>query len=276
MSQTIRQGGVRALYTGLSLPLAAQALYKATIFTSNQLVQGILKEYHINERRKLGNFTQTYELSYMDHFLCGSFSGAINAFLFVAPVEYVRNQLIMSKLPNSHSTSSKNIPLLHPSNNKNGPLQVIQRTIQTTGSLSGLWRGAGITVMRDSIGCGSFFFMFQLGQTIILPSILPIHTSSDNIPLVHKVGSGFLAGFGYWFASLPLDAIKTLIQTNQAKSANEVISTLIRTHGGILPGISQLYKGWQVAFGRGSPSAAVTITTYSLIFHTLQQQQPSQ
>ena len=274
MSQTVRQGGVRALYTGLSLPLAAQALYKSTIFTSNQLVQRLLTEHHIHEQRKLGNFTQTYQLSYLDHFICGAVSGAFNAFLFVAPVEYVRNQLILLST-NNNTSSKQHMPFLRTSNQK-GPLHVIQHTIQTTGTVTALWRGAGITVMRDSIGCGSFFFMYQLGQTIILPTILPNNNHNNNnhnIQLLHKVGSGFLAGFGYWFASLPLDAIKTLIQTNQAKNTNQVISTLIRTHGGILPGITQLYKGWQVAFGRGSPSAAVTITTYSLIFQTLQQQQ---
>ena len=53
----------------------AQTLYRAIIFTSNQLVQQVLAEYNIHEQHKRGNFTRTYRLSCLDYFLCGSFGG---------------------------------------------------------------------------------------------------------------------------------------------------------------------------------------------------------
>lgn len=34
VSHTLKNGGVQALYTGLALPLAAQAVYKATVCKS--------------------------------------------------------------------------------------------------------------------------------------------------------------------------------------------------------------------------------------------------
>merc|ERR1712194_866809 len=42
LTHTLQNGGIRALYTGLSLPLAAQAAYKATIFTTNRETKRIL------------------------------------------------------------------------------------------------------------------------------------------------------------------------------------------------------------------------------------------
>ena len=75
-----------------------------------------------------------------------------------------------------------------------------------------------------------------------------------------------MAGFGYWAISLPLDALKTMVQTGMAKSATGIISTLVRRDG-LIGGVSQLYRGWQLAFGRGSPSAAITLSTYAAIYN---------
>jgi hypothetical protein len=262
-SHTFRNGGLRAFYTGLSLPLGAQAVYKATIFTSNQIIRDSLITWKTNERRKLGNFTP-YKLTLSDYFICGASSGAFNAFCFVAPVEYVRNQLIAQ-----HTKLAEENRIVNMNNNKGGnksimrgPVDVISRTIKTNG-FKGLWRGAGVTLMRDSLGCGSFFLMYEYGQTH-----LPNLTGYKKDSLVNSIGSGCMAGFGYWFVSLPLDTIKTLVQTGKASSSKEVIETLILRHG-IINGAKQIYRGWPVAFGRGSPSAAVTVTVYSFLFSIL-------
>lgn len=250
ISHTYRNGGLRAFYTGLGLPLAAQAVYKSTIFTTNRIATGILIEWRTKERRKTGIYTE-YKLTSFDHFLCGSISGAVNALLFVSPVEYVRNQLIQ------HHTNKAEHDLSRKTTMK-GPYDVIKKTLTTEGVL-GLWRGAGVTLVRDSVGCGAFFIMNDFGQKYIS------NAGYDEDSLVTKLGSGFLAGFGYWFVSLPLDALKTLVQTGKASSAVDTLHILIERDG-VLGATRQLYRGWQLAFGRGSPSAAVTLTTYSLAY----------
>eukprot|EP00557_Chaetoceros_sp_GSL56_P007977 CAMPEP_0176490612 /NCGR_PEP_ID=MMETSP0200_2-20121128/7967_1 /TAXON_ID=947934 /ORGANISM="Chaetoceros sp., Strain GSL56" /LENGTH=56 /DNA_ID=CAMNT_0017887937 /DNA_START=1158 /DNA_END=1325 /DNA_ORIENTATION=- len=55
--------------------------------------------------------------------------------------------------------------------------------------------------------------------------------------------------------TLPLDALKTLVQTGKANSALDTFSLLIQRDG-IVKTAAQLYRGWQLAFGRGAPSAA--------------------
>jgi len=42
---TIRHGGYRALYTGMTLPLAAQAVYKGTVFAVNNATEKLIVDY---------------------------------------------------------------------------------------------------------------------------------------------------------------------------------------------------------------------------------------
>jgi hypothetical protein len=251
-SHTIKNGGIRAFYTGFSFPLAAQAAYKSTVFTVNRMSQNAVVDFKTRELWKTGTFTP-YQLKPVDHFVCGFVSGAVNALVFVSPVEYVRNQLIAQHTNIAQGTNLKNAVM-------NGPVDVIRTTLKSKGIL-GLWRGAGVTFVRDSFGCGAFFVLFELGKKK-LPSV----TGIDPESRLNTIGSGMMAGLGYWMASLPLDSLKTLVQTGQATSAWSTVSFLVNRDG-IFGAYSQLYRGWQLAFGRGAPSAAVTLTTYSAVYH---------
>lgn len=251
-SHTIKNGGLRAFYTGFSFPLAAQAAYKSTVFTVNRITQNAVVDFKTREQRKTGIFTP-YQLQPMDHFLCGASSGFVNALVFVSPVEYVRTQLIYQHTRSAEGKHLKNGPM-------NGPVDVIRTTLKSKG-VFGLWRGAGVTLLRDSIGCGCFFVSFELGKRH-LPKFTGLEPDSSLV----NIGSGFMAGFGYWAISLPLDALKTLVQSGKAKSAFKTVSVLVNRDGAAST-VSQLYRGWQLALGRGIPSAGITLTVYSSIYH---------
>ena len=72
-TSSLKRGGVRNLYAGLSFPLSAQAVYKANIFGLNSVLSA--------------NFDSSA-------FLCGAAAGSFNAALFVTPVELIRNRVI--------------------------------------------------------------------------------------------------------------------------------------------------------------------------------------
>jgi solute carrier family 25 carnitine/acylcarnitine transporter 20/29 len=248
---TIQYGGVRALYTGLALPLAAQAVYKGTVFTVNNLTQQAITEWKTQENYKLGKFTP-YEVTMTDRFVCGCMGGTINGALFVTPVEYVRNQLISQQ---GSSAESQNHRL-------KGPISVIRRTLQSEGIL-GLWRGATSTVLRDSVGCGCFFVAMAYAQEKLSPPDQP--PSSTAV-----VASGALAGVAFWLWALPIDTMKTWIQSGVADNLKHALE--ISQRQGMRQTIPNLIRGWQVAYGRGAPSAAITVTTYSLVHQYLNQQ----
>jgi hypothetical protein len=253
---TVHHGGFRALYTGLTMPLAAQAIYKATVFTVNAATQDAILDWRTLENYKLGNFQQ-HQLTMTDRFICGFMGGAINAAAFVTPVEYVRNQLIVAQ----HSQQAGGNGNTLKNNNNMGPLSVIRNTITSDG-VSGLWRGMGSTVLRDSVGCGCFFVAMACVQQKLSGDEQPPTRSSVIL-------SGAAAGVSFWLWALPIDTMKTWIQSGTAKNLRHALQ--LSQAQGVLHSLPALFRGWQMAYGRGAPSAAITVTTYSLAYQYLAQ-----
>lgn len=254
-SETYAHGGMRALYTGLSLPLTAQAVYKATIFATNTVCQSALIDYRTFENLKRGKRKQ-HKLTLSDYFMCGFVGGAINAALFVTPVEFVRNQLIVqhTKLAGMDASAAATKTL-------SGPFDVIRSTVSSQG-VSGLWRGLGMTVARDSLGCGGFFVAMACCRQLFTPK-------GEQPTWGVTVLSGACAGVGFWVIALPLDTVKTWVQNGTAESASLAIQEAVHSHG-YLRTAHQLCRGWQVAFGRGAPSAAITIGTYEYFYQKME------
>lgn len=236
---TIQHGGIRALYTGLTLPLTAQAVYKATVFSVNEVTSSALQEWKTQQARKNGVMT-TVSLTGRDHFLCGFLGGAVNAFLFVTPVEFVRNQMIAD---HSRQASGKAARFT-------GSGDVIRSTVTSKGVL-GLWRGVSLAVTRDALGCGCFFYTFHF-----LKQRLPQDEASSTVL------AGAASGLAFWVAALPLDTAKTWVQNGSAVSGRIAVKESLSQHG-VVGTAKRLTRGWQVALGRGAPAAAVTITTYA-------------
>jgi mitochondrial ornithine carrier protein len=237
---TLKHGGIRALYTGISVPLAAQALYKATVFASNNSAKQLLKEWNTTE-----GGDGDYQMKLSDIFWCGFVGGGVNAALFVTPVEFVRNQLIAQ-----HTKIANGIFMDRPV--MKGPLDVVKYTLKNSG-ISGLWRGVGVTVARDSIGCGFFFAAMHTVQKNLSPDGPP----SMSVTVL----SGVSAGLSFWFSTLPLDTLKTWVQNGTTSSAKEGLVQSFKRYGATGT-FQQLTRGWQMAFGRGAPSAAIMVTTY--------------
>mmetsp|Transcript_14114 Transcript_14114/g.30752 ORF Transcript_14114/g.30752 Transcript_14114/m.30752 type:complete len:409 (+) Transcript_14114:43-1269(+) len=282
LRQTIAIGGFRALYTGIALPLAAQAVYKGTVFSVNNILEQVITDYKKQQQQKTSSSTTAIQLTLGDRLLCGFTAGAVNAALFVTPVEFVRNQLIAQQAKMATATATATPPV-------GTSWSVLQRALLADG-IQTLWRGTGITILRDGIGVACFFTTMALSQQFLM-SVWPKTTadtldnsSSDaqqqqlqqsrpKMPFGVTVISGGCAGLAYWVSSLPLDTIKTWIQSADATSAR--ISPLrsiqqIYNEVGFLGLVSRLNRGWQVAYFRGIPSSAITITVYSYAYQALE------
>ena len=240
--QTIQNGGFRALYTGLSLPLGAQAFYKATVFTVNNLTEKAIIERGTKTKLKRGS-PDTYELTVADRFFSGFVGGFINSALFVTPVEYVRNQQIYNK------RGSRRI----------GPIVVIKRTLRSDG-IFGFWRGMPGALLRDSVGCGCFFVAMSSSQEFLSPN-------NDQPSAMVIAASGALAGLSFWVWSLPIDTMKTWIQNGSAKNLRHAFQLAFKE--GFVKGLYILSRGWPVAYGRGAPAAVITVSTYSFAYKFL-------
>ena len=268
---TIVHGGVRALYTGMALPLAAQAVYKGTVFSVNNITQNLIVDFRVWRLRQAGvkssspSPTGLMHLTLSDRFWCGFVGGAVNGALFVTPVEFVRNQLIAQ---HSKLAGSVTDPLLSVSSSGGtvfrGSWDVIQYSFQNRSLLS-LWRGVGWTLGRDGIGCGCFFYSLAWMQQILTPI-----GETPSYPV--KLVSGGMAGLAFWAVALPMDSVKTWVQSSDLIMARLSVKDTIHkiySESGVLGVLRSLLRGWQVAYGRGIPSAALTIAVYSFVYDAL-------
>jgi solute carrier family 25 (mitochondrial carnitine/acylcarnitine transporter), member 20/29 len=267
---TILHGGIQALYTGMALPLAAQAVYKGTVFSVNNVTQNLILDYRACGFRPRGTKAPSSsfglaQLTFADRFWCGFAGGAVNGALFVTPVELVRNQLIAqhSKLAANTADSAATIGTQSGTYFR-GSWDFIRHTFRKRSALS-LWRGIGWTVARDGVGCGCFFYSLARTQQLLTPV-----GDSPSFPV--KVLSGGVAGLAFWVVALPMDSIKTWVQSSDAEMAIvSVKETILKIYSesGPFGVVQSLLRGWQVAYGRGIPSAALTIVVYSFVYDGL-------
>jgi len=269
LRQTIKHGGFRALYTGIPLPLAAQAVYKGTVFSVNNILEQAILDYKRKEKREIA------ELTLADRLFCGFAAGSVNAGLFVTPVEYVRNQLIAKQTRLAKSSGSGAIAM-----GELGTSWGLIRDVIKGDGVHTLWRGVGITIVRDGIGVACFFSAMAFSRQYLVEMFEKEegHTNGGKQPsLGITVASGGFAGLAYWMVSLPFDTVKTWIQSaDSSASAARAISPVqalrqIYSEFGLLGVASRLNRGWQVAYGRGIPSSAITISVYSYAYQALEQ-----
>ena len=247
---TLQHGGVPALYTGIGLPLTAQVIYKSTVFAvNNWTLQFILDHKQASA-----------PLNYGDRFLCGFMGGAFNAALFVTPVELVRNQLIAQ-----HTQQACQQSLTHA--RFRGSWDVIQYAMTQPESVRALWRGASWSFWRDGLGCGLFFCAMHGMQEFLTPP-------DESPTFATSIVSGGAAGLAFWLVGLPLDTVKTWVQSSTDWTVRFSVRSAVRDiylqEGGFMGVGKRLLHGWQVAYGRGIPSAAITMSVYSAVYSELE------
>lgn len=224
-AQTVARESFWGLYKGFLPPFFSQAVYKSVIFTTSSTL-----------RREV--FSQQ---SPSTAALCsGAIAGGVNA-LLVAPVELVRNRLQV-QYENQHASSIYR-----------GSWHCVTHVVRTEGVL-GLWKGLTTTVARDSLGVAFYFLGYDFAKQRLQSS----QVLNDSWALL---AAGACGGLSFWAVALPFDTLKSLIQADgrAGKYTGLVASTrhLVREYG-----VSHLFRGWQAAFSRGIPSAAITFWTF--------------
>lgn len=134
-------------------------------------------------------------------------------------------------------------------------------------------------MLRDGVGVAAFFAT----KRAVEESLGTRDTNSNSSggrsrrppTFATSVLSGGLAGLAFWVTSLPLDTMKTWIQSGDLHKPPVHVAKELRRifyqEGGTQALFRRLLRGWQVAYGRGIPSAAITISVYSTVYHALEQ-----
>lgn len=225
-------GGLSSMFQGFLFPFCAQAIYKSVIFSANT----ISKQYLFQG-----------DSSMISLFSSGVIAGSLNAFI-VAPVELIRTTQILESRGKATQPSISSI---------------IRNFYHQRGVLS-LWSGLIPTIVRDGPGIGFYLLAFEaLKMQMIERHGLEI----SSVPLWVRITAGSVAGVAFWTWAIPVDTVKTLIES----------ALLERPSGSIIAHVSRrvslrhLYSALPLAYMRGIPSAAATLTTYDVVIDFLKE-----
>lgn len=169
--------------------------------------------------------------------ISGCIAGTINS-LVVAPVEMVRTTQILRAR-------------LHPGESI---LETVKTLIESRGVHS-LWAAALPTILRDGPGMGLYMLAFEQAK----PFLAEFDSFRDHL-LFTKMTAGASAGIVFWTWAIPIDTIKAIIESRiQSAGTTAAQDTSMRSI------FIRSLKSLPIAYLRGIPSAAVTLTTYDLI-----------
>lgn len=245
-SQIYEREGFRALFKGMSLPLAGTVLETATLFLTNGYLKRSLSEIgHIQPGE---NLPMPYVL------LAGAGTGFVVSFV-LTPIELVKCRLQVAS--DTANTSNPAVPY-------RGAVDCISRSIREEG-LSVLYRGHTGTVLREVPGTACWFGAYEL----FLRAMTPQGVSREELPSWIIVIAGALGGVSYWSVMYPADTVKSVMQTtaqdsSSSKGGPSNTSTFMKTFLQLYRsvGIRGLYVGLTPTCVRAAPSNAVIFLGY--------------
>lgn len=225
--KVMRREGIRGLYAGIQAPLPFVAVFNATLFASNGTM-----------RKIIGQGRRDDELSLPEVGLAGIGAGAAVS-LVACPTELVKCRL--QAQPGAFA----------------GAIDCTKQVLSSRG-VGGLFLGMRATMLREMAG-NCLYFMAYTGT---LRAFTPKGGSLDDLNAAHFMFAGGMAGLAFWGPVYPVDAIKTLIQTDSEvkpkyRGIIDCFRQTIRTGG-----LGAVYKGIGPCIARSFPANAVTFYAY--------------
>ncbi|XP_066591272.1 mitochondrial basic amino acids transporter-like [Prorops nasuta] len=213
----ITKESVTGLYRGMSSPMAGVAVVNAIVFG----VYGHTQR-HLSQPEQLST-----------HFLAGVSAGIAQTPV-CSPIELAKTRLQLQQQRFS------------------GPLQCLRHIYQQEGS-KGLFKGLGITFLREAPSYGIYFYTYEA-----------LIRSSEPVSTFRMLLAGGLAGAASWTISYPLDVIKSRIQAaskGQYSGPLDCLRQSINAEGYLC-----LYRGFNSTLLRAFPTNAATFAVVSWTF----------
>ncbi|KAJ3576537.1 hypothetical protein NP233_g368 [Leucocoprinus birnbaumii] len=199
----IREEKFIGLFKGISSPMASVALMNGLVFASYQFLMKL----------QLESPETTPTLAQIA--LAGAGSGIVSS-IITTPIELIK---IRQQSSFARTTARS-----------------VAWQIYRTHGLRGLYRGVTATALRDC-GYGAYFFAYEATCRLLAtstPPLVPADHSSILLEVENDVNqlswpvlllAGAVAGVVGWFATFPLDVVKTRIQGSYVDRQHHAIST---------------------------------------------------
>ncbi|XP_061359574.1 mitochondrial arginine transporter BAC2-like [Gastrolobium bilobum] len=185
----VSREGPASLYRGMCLPLVSVTFQNALVFQT----------YAVLSRAFDSSVSAKDPPSYKSVALGGVGTGALQS-LLLSPVELVKIRL---QLQNTGKLTEP----------QKGPASVVKSIWKKEG-LRGVYRGLGITMMRDIPSHGFYFWTYEYMREQFHPGCRKSGQESLNTMLI----AGGLAGVASWICCYPFDVIKTRLQAQTLSS----------------------------------------------------------
>ncbi|KAG9859423.1 hypothetical protein KCU68_g266, partial [Aureobasidium melanogenum] len=181
---------------------------------------------------------------YPQYYAAGAFAGIANT-LMSSPIEHIRIRL---------QTQPHGAARLY-----NGPIDCVKKLCAHEGVLKGLYRGTGVTWLREAQAYGVWFtaFEFMMNQDAKRNGI-----ERKEIPTWKIALYGGLAGEALWLGSYPFDVIKSKMQSDGFGAQQKYKSmrdTFAQTWRG--EGMRGFWRGLGPTLLRAMPVSAGTFAT---------------
>lgn len=202
-----KAGGFRSIYNGILPVIAASVPIAATFF----LVYSVVKEFLpliinlliADSFRFTGNgpepTTESVALQFLINFGINSFAaslGEMSAGLIRTPIEIVKQKRQVSKI-------------------QYRAIDILMHAYKSEGLVNGIYRGYGITIMRDIPFSMIQYPLWELLTVLTTPNL------GGNLKLFVEACDGSVAGAVASAITTPLDVAKTRIQLSDNEPSSE-------------------------------------------------------
>lgn len=227
----VRVEGLTSPFRGIMPPLAASGFQNALLFATYAPSQRYLasEDSPIRVRSYLGQV-----------FLAGCVAGAAQT-IVTAPSELVK--IRMQATGSQYSSSS----------------QCLIASVRSHGLRSGLFRGFGVTFLRDCPNIGIYFWSYEYVKSLLSGGRLLVGDSqvASNAAVLLAGGT---AGILSWALSYPIDVVKTRLQadtTGMYRNARHALMLSVKQHGYRI-----LFQGFGACMYRAFLVNAVTFVAF--------------
>ncbi|KAI4329257.1 hypothetical protein L6164_021543 [Bauhinia variegata] len=238
LSNVVSKEGPVALYRGMAAPLATVIFQNAMVF---QIYAVLSRAFDSSDNAPP---------SYKGVALGGIGTGALQS-LMLSPIELVKIRLQLQN--KSQSTEFQK-----------GPVRVA-KDIWKKENLRGVYRGLGITVLRDAPSYGFYFWTYEYTREKLHPGCRKSCQESLNTMLL----AGGLAGVASWICCYPLDVIKTRLQAQSPSSLkyNGILDCLRKSMKE--EGHAVLWRGLGTAVARAFVVNGAVFSAYEIALRCL-------
>lgn len=256
------QGLSKGFFRGMAFPLSSYAVVNSTFFG----VYGNCIKLFSPDPNERANYKEVY--------LAGCVAGAAQL-LVACPVDVVKctmqAQIPLTKPPKVSTSTIDGTPrvvtkTVYPLKYYNGPLECLWDIAKREG-LPGLYKGFGTMFVRDVPSFGLYLLVYES-----LFHNMEVHELTDKEGIFATVMAGGVAGCASWGVVMPLDVIKSRLQTDHEKKYSGFMDCWRKSVQ--KAGWTVLFRGMTITMARAFPVNAVTFLIYNQLMKLLDHVNP--